>query len=145
MNTQFKHIHIGGDHAGFEYKQRVCEWLKSEGIPFTDHGPDSAESTDYPPFAHAVANGVDDSRHIGGIVICGSGNGVCMTANKHAHVRAALCWEEELAKLARLHNNANVLCIPARFVSIDAALKMAALFLTTPFEGGRHQRRVDAI
>jgi ribose 5-phosphate isomerase B len=136
---------IGGDHAGFEYKEALKAILAEAGWAIEDKGPYSAESTDYPDYAHPLANMVVDGTAAVGILICGSGNGVCMTANKHQGIRAALCWNEELAMLARQHNNANVLCIPSRFVSLDVAKQMVTTFLTTPFEGGRHQKRVDKI
>lgn len=136
---------IGGDHAGFEYKAQLIETLKAAGWQVEDKGTYSAESTDYPDYAHPVASMVEEGKAAVGILICGSGNGVCMTANKHKGIRAALCWNEELAELARLHNNANILCIPARFVSIETARQMMDTFLGTAFEGGRHERRVNKI
>jgi ribose 5-phosphate isomerase B len=138
-------IAIGCDHAGFEYKELVKEKLAAEGWQIADKGTHSLESTDYPDYAHPVATMVESKQAATGILICGSGNGVCMTANKHKGIRAALCWNEELASLARLHNNANVLCIPARFVSEETAMKMVDVFLTTAFEAGRHERRVEKI
>lgn len=134
---------IGCDHAGFEYKEAIKTWLAANGWKVEDKGTYSADSTDYPDYAHPVASMVADGSAATGILICGSGNGVCMTANKHAGVRAALCWNEELASLARQHNNANIICIPARFVSLELAQNMADTFLSTPFEGGRHERRVE--
>lgn len=136
---------IGGDHAGFEYKEAIKLALAEAGWLVEDKGTYSTDSTDYPDYAHPLANMVAEGNAAVGILICGSGNGVCMTANKHQGIRAALCWNEELAVLARQHNNANVLCIPSRFVSLDEAKKMVTAFLTTPFEGGRHQKRVDKI
>ena len=138
-------IAIGGDHAGFEYKQKLIFFLEGKGIQVTDLGPFSQESCDYPDFAHAVARHVVSHAGAVGILICGSGVGVCVTANKHANIRAALCWNKEVAILARQHNDANIICLPARFVSYDLAQEMIELFLATPFEGGRHQRRVDKI
>lgn len=138
-------IVIGGDHAGFEYKGHVIKALQDAGLTVEDKGTFSADSTDYPDYAHPVAEMVETGNAAAGILICGSGNGVCMTANKHQGIRAALCWNEELASLARLHNNANILCIPARFVSEETALKMVDVFLNTAFEGGRHQNRVSKI
>lgn len=135
-------IAIGADHAGFEYKERLKEHLRAQHRMPDDKGTHSADSVDYPDFAHPVAAMVERGEAAFGILVCGSGNGVCMTANKHAGIRAALCWNVELAKLARQHNNANVLCIPARFVSYDEAQAMADAFLSTAFEGGRHERRV---
>lgn len=136
---------IGGDHAGYQYKKMIVSELKSEGIEVIDYGSFSEESVDYPDFVKPVAKDLIDGRADLGIVICGSGNGVAMTANKFADIRAALCWNVELAKLARQHNNANVLAIPSRFVSEELALKMVSAFLKTDFEGGRHTRRVEKI
>lgn len=136
---------IGSDHAGFEYKEMLRKVLDSMGWKVDDKGTHSTDSTDYPDYAHPVANMVEIGNAAAGILICGSGNGVCMAANKHHGIRAALCWNEELAALARQHNNANVLCIPARFVSPELAEKMMRVFLETPFEGGRHERRVEKI
>jgi len=138
-------VAIGADHAGFEYKKEVKKLLESAGMTVDDKGTYSADSVDYPDFAHPVATGVADNKAAFGILICGSGNGVCITANKHAEIRAALCWNEELASLARQHNNANVLCIPARFVSMGLAKAMVRTFMNTSFEGGRHERRVEKI
>lgn len=138
-------IVIGGDHAGFEYKGHIIKALRDAALTVEDKGPYSADSTDYPDYAHPVADMVETGNAAAGILICGSGNGVCMTANKHKGIRAALCWNEELASLARLHNNANILCIPARFVSEELALKMVDTFLNTAFEGGRHEKRVNKI
>jgi len=138
-------IAIGGDHAGFDYKQELQEYLRSLGHEVIDFGPFSNQSVDYPDHAHPLANAVGTGEVEFGILICGSGNGVCIAANKHRNVRAALCWLPELAALSRQHNNANVLCIPARFVSLDSAREMLNLFLTTEFEGGRHAARVAKI
>ncbi|HAI76435.1 MAG TPA: ribose 5-phosphate isomerase B [Microscillaceae bacterium] len=139
------HIAIGGDHAGFEYKTALVAHLQQTGHQVKDFGPFSADSVDYPDFAHPVAEAVASNACEIGILICGSGNGVAITANKHKQVRAALCWLPELAALAKQHNNANILCLPARFVSLEAALEMVNLFLTTAFEGGRHEKRVEKI
>ncbi len=136
---------IGSDHAGFEYKAHVIDTLKAAGWQVADKGTYSLDSVDYPDFAHPVATMVEEGKAGVGILICGSGNGVCMTANKHHGIRAALCWNEELASLSRQHNNANVLCIPARFVPLAIAEKMVDVFLSTPFEGGRHEKRVEKI
>jgi len=140
-----KKIGIGGDHAGFEYKEKLVQSLKSQGYEVKDFGPHSEESVDYPDYVHPIANGLESGEFDFGVAVCGSGNGVCMTANKHANVRAALVWNNDLAELGRLHNDANVVCIPARFVDYDLAEQMVSTFLKTDFEGGRHQRRVDKI
>jgi ribose 5-phosphate isomerase B len=140
-----KKIGIGGDHAGFEYKAKIVEVLQKQGYDVKDFGPHTEESVDYADFIHPVADGVESGEFDFGVAICGSGNGVCMTANKHAGVRAALVWNDELAVLGRSHNDANVVCIPARFVDYELAEKMVSTFLNTDFEGGRHQRRVDKI
>lgn len=135
---------LGSDHAGFALKQRIIQHLEALAQEVHDFGPFAADSVDYPDFAHPVANAVIQEAALG-ILICGSGNGVCMSANKHAGIRAALCWNVELASLARQHNNANVLCLPARFVDEKTALAMVDAFLATPFEGGRHSNRVQKI
>lgn len=140
-----KPIAIGGDHAGFEYKERLISFLEGKGLAYKDLGTYSKDSVDYPDFAHPVANAVESGEAAFGILICGSANGVAITANKHQGIRAAICWGEELAQLARSHNNANVLCIPARFVRESDAEKMVAVFLSTVFEGGRHATRVNKI
>lgn len=136
---------LGCDHAGFAYKAAVLNLLQERGINVNDYGTNGTESVDYPDFVHPVAKDVQQQRVALGIVMCGSGNGVAMTANKYAGIRAALCWQKDLAELARQHNNANVLAVPVRFVSEAVALAMVAAFLDTEFEGGRHQRRVDKI
>lgn len=138
-------IAIGSDHAGFSLKQEVKSRLADQGHVVTDFGTHSADSVDYPDFAHPVAEAVEKNKAEKGILICGSGNGVCITANKHAGIRAALCWNEELAALARQHNDANVLCIPSRFITTETAYAMVKTFITTGFEGGRHQKRVEKI
>lgn len=138
-------IAIGGDHAGFEYKSKLKKFLAKHGHSVTDFGTNSTDSVDYPDYIHPLAKAMKGDEFDLGIVICGSGNGVAMTANKYEHVRAALCWKRELAQLARQHNDANVLAIPARFVSYNMAKNMVSDFLNTKFEGGRHQRRVDKI
>lgn len=138
-------IAIGSDHAGFKYKAQIIDILTADGWKVIDKGTYSEESTDYPEYAHHVATMVESNEATAGILICGSGNGVCMTANKHQGIRASLCWNEELASLARQHNNANVLCMPERFVTFETALAMVNAFLTVPFEGGRHERRVAKI
>lgn len=136
---------IGCDHAGFEYKEALKAMLIQAGWTVEDKGTYSADSTDYADYAHPVAEMVATGTAAVGVLICGSANGVCMTANKHKGIRAALCWEDEIAALARQHNDANVICIPARFISIELAEKMTDTFLSTAFEGGRHQRRVEKI
>ncbi len=138
-------IAFGGDHAGYQYKELLKKQVEELGHEIKDFGPFSEASVDYPDFVHPLSAAVENQEADLGILICGSGNGVAMAANKHAGIRAALCWNKELAELARTHNNANVLCLPARFVSEDQALIMVLAFLTTSFEGGRHQTRVDKI
>ena len=138
-------ISIGNDHAGFELKFLIIDKLSMLGYKIRDHGCDGPSSVDYPDHGHKVALDILQEKADYGIVICGSGNGINMTANKHQGVRAALCWTKELAQLAREHNDANVLSIPARFTSLPQAVEMVKIFLDTPFEGGRHQRRVDKI
>ena len=138
-------ISIGNDHAGPEYKKAIVEMLKVKGHEVTNYGTDSVDSVDYPDFAHAVANDISEAKADFGIIICGSGNGIAMAANKHTKVRAALCWMKEIATLARQHNNANIISIPARYTSIPQAVEMVDTFLNTEFEGGRHQNRVDKI
>jgi ribose 5-phosphate isomerase B len=139
------HIAIGGDHAGYEYKETVKQYLTSRGVEAEDFGTHSLDSCDYPDFIHPMVESVEAGKHPLGIAICGSGNGVCMTANKHPGIRAAMAWEKDLAALARQHNDANVLCIPARFITAELACELVGIFLDTEFEGGRHQRRVDKI
>lgn len=138
-------IPIGADHAGFELKEFIKKELTKKGMVFNDHGCYSEDSIDYPDFGHPVANEVEGNPGVLGILICGSGNGINMTANKHQGIRSALCWTPELAKLAREHNNANIIALPARFVTKENALEMVEMFLSTPFEGGRHERRVNKI
>ncbi|MEN9511234.1 MAG: putative ribose-5-phosphate isomerase [Bacteroidota bacterium] len=138
-------IAVGADHAGFVLKNELLAFLLDLGHEPQDFGPDSADSVDYPDYAHAVAQSVSTGENQLGILICGSGNGVCMAANKHAGIRAALCWKEEIAALARQHNDANVLCIPARYVTKPAARKIVQAWLEATFEGGRHDRRVAKI
>jgi ribose 5-phosphate isomerase B len=140
-----KKIAIGGDHAGFDYKRNLIKKLEQEGFEVKDYGPFSEASVDYPDYVHPLSSAVEKNESEFGIVICGSGNGVAITANKHQGIRAALCWNEELAALSRQHNNANVIAIPARFVSYELAETMALTFLKTDFEGGRHQNRVNKI
>ena len=138
-------IAIGNDHAGPDYKFAIVKLLESKGITIENHGTDSLSSVDYPDFANPVAKAVNENLVDFGILICGSANGVAMTANKYPNVRAGLCWTSEIVELIRLHNNANILCIPARFTSIPQALKMVETFLNTDFEGGRHQKRIAKI
>jgi len=138
-------IAIGCDHAGYEYKEAIIKALEEKGIVCLDKGTDSEDSVDYPDFVHPVADSIEAQLADLGIIICGSGNGAAMTANKHQGIRAPLCWNNELASLARLHNNANVLSIPARFISLEEAISMVEIFLETEFEGGRHGRRVGKI
>ena len=138
-------IAIGNDHAGTEYKYALLEALQKQGYKVVNHGTDSAESVDYPDFVHPVAQSVDQKVSDLGILICGTGNGVSMTANKYQNVRAALCWNKEIAELARQHNNANIVCIPARFVSLHECLEIVNTFVATSFEGGRHKIRVEKI
>ncbi|MBS1772593.1 MAG: ribose 5-phosphate isomerase B [Bacteroidetes bacterium] len=148
MQTTFNKalpIAIGADHAGFEYKEALKKVLAENGWQVEDKGTYSADSTDYPDYAHPTAAMVESGEAAAGVLICGSANGVCMTANKHQGVRAALCWNEEVAVLARQHNNANMICLPARFVPLKTAADMMLTFLSTAFEGGRHERRVEKI
>ena len=138
-------IAIACDHAGFEYKEKLVEYLRSKGIEVKDFGTNSPESMDYPDTVHPLAVAVENGEFEKGIVLCGSGNGVSITANKHQGIRCALCWNVEIAWLARLHNDANVCAIPARFIAYEEAEEIVARFLSTEFEGGRHQRRVEKI
>jgi ribose 5-phosphate isomerase B len=139
-------IAICSDHAGYELKIKVIEYLQSKKImELKDFGAYSADSSDYPDYAHPMASAVEQRIFDFGISICGSGNGISMTVNKHAGIRAALCWTTEITRLARLHNNANVLSLPARFVSVEEAFAMVDVFFSTYFEGGRHQKRIDKI
>jgi len=140
-----KTIALGSDHAGFELKNDLIVYLVEKGYELADMGPDSADSVDYPDYAHKVATAVTVGNACCGILICGSGNGVCITANKHTGVRAALCWEPEISALAKQHNNANVICLPARFISQEKAFAIVDAYLNMEFEGGRHAARVDKI
>lgn len=140
-----KKIAIGGDHAGFEYKGKLIQKLSSLGFEVKDFGPFSDASVDYPDYVHPLCSAIEQGEFELGIVICGSGNGVAITANKHQGIRAALCWNEDLAALARQHNDANVIALPARFISYEHAERLSEIFLTTDFEGGRHQNRVNKI
>jgi len=138
-------ISIGNDHAGPEYKEAIMKILKNQGHELKNYGTDTTSSVDYPDFIHPVAEDVSQGKAQLGIIICGSGNGAAMTANKHQKVRAALCWNKELVFLARQHNDANILSLPARFLSIPQAIAMVETFVNTEFEGGRHQVRIDKI
>jgi len=138
-------ISIGNDHAGTVYKFKILEFLKNKKINVTNHGTDSDTSVDYPDFVHPVAKDIINNISKYGILICGSANGVAMTANKYSDIRAGICWNNEIVSLIRLHNNANILCIPARFTNIEDVLEMVNTFLTTEFEGGRHQNRINKI
>ena len=140
-----KTIGLCSDHAGFELKEQVKAWLESKGLSYQDFGTHSTDSCDYPDYAHPMAQAVEAGDVYPGIAICGTGNGIGMTLNKHQGIRAALCWNAEIAQLARAHNDANVLVIPGRFISWDAAEKILEAFFATEFEGGRHQRRIDKI
>ena len=137
-------IIIGSDHAGFSMKEELKTWLSTQGHTCDDKGCHSTESVDYPDYAHLVAEAVESEDTLG-ILLCGSANGVCITANKHAGIRAALCWTKEISSLARQHNDANIVCIPARFISLEEAKEIVTTFISTDFEGGRHQNRVNKI
>ena len=144
MNIPAK-IVIGSDHAGFEYKEAIKQYLTKNNVEIIDVGTHSLESCDYPDYAHAAAREIENGNAAFGVLICGSANGVAITANRHQKIRAAICWENEIASLARKHNDANIICLPARFITIDEAEEMTRTFFTTDFEGGRHQRRLDKI
>ncbi len=145
MENKPLNIAIGADHAGFELKEKIKGYLSSLGHTCTDYGTFSPERADYPDYIHPLASAVSSGDHDYGIVMCGSGNGVSMTANKNPGIRAGLSWKPELARLARAHNDANILALPARFIDEDDALEAVRVFLETPFEGGRHQKRVEKI
>jgi len=138
-------ISIGNDHAGTKYKLELLSYLTENGHTIINHGTDDENSMDYPDTIHPVADDVSNQKADIGIIICGSGNGANMTANKHKNIRSALCWNSQIASLARQHNNANILSLPARFISLDEAKEIVNLFLSTSFEGGRHQRRIEKI
>lgn len=145
MFDKSKTLALGCDQGGYELKEFIKIKLAESGYSVRDFGAYSPDSVDYPDFAHPVASAVNDGQFPMALLICGSGNGVCMTANKYAGIRAALCWNSELARLARSHNNANILCLPGRFITREEALSAVNIFLTTEFEGGRHQARIDKI
>jgi ribose 5-phosphate isomerase B len=138
-------IAVGCDHAGFEYKESIKKLLENEGYAVTDYGTYSKDSVDYPDFVHPVAVSIEKKENDFGILVCGSANGVAITANKHQQIRAAIAWENSVASLARQHNDANILCLPSRFISREEAEKFTMTFLTAPFEGGRHAKRVSKI
>jgi ribose 5-phosphate isomerase B len=138
-------IAIGCDHAGFEYKTKLVQWLNQKGLQVHDFGTYSAEAVDYPDYVHPLAASVEKGETSFGILLCGSANGVCITANKHQGIRAGLSFATDVARLIRQHNNANIICIPARFVSLSQAQDMIDIFMATAFEGGRHQTRVNKI
>jgi ribose 5-phosphate isomerase B len=144
-DQQLMKIGLASDHAGFELKEHIRIYLDTRDIPYIDYGAYSPESVSYASFGHKLAEAIEDEEVQMGIAVCGSGNGINMTLNKHRHIRSALCWNEEIVRLARRHNDANVLALPGRFLAPDMVEKMADIFLNTPFEGGRHQERVDAI
>jgi ribose 5-phosphate isomerase B len=148
MNSPFdlsKPVAIGSDHAGYDYKEELISFLEGREIKFADLGTHTKDSVDYPDFAHPVAKAVENGEAAFGILLCGTANGVAITANKHQGIRAAICWGEEIAKLVREHNDANIICIPSRFVREGDAEKMVQVFMTTSFEGGRHKNRVEKI
>ena len=140
-----KPIAIGSDHAGFEIKEDLISFIEGEGLSYKDFGTYNKDSVDYPDFAHPVASAVESGNYAFGILLCGTANGVAITANKHPNIRAAICWGEEIAQLVRKHNDANIICIPGRFIREGDADKMVNIFMTTAFEGGRHLRRVEKI
>ena len=138
-------IALGGDHAGFEYKQKIIQYLKKKNFDIIDYGPSNNQSCDYPEFSHLVAVAVKEKKVDFGILVCGSANGVAMAANKHNNVRAAICWDDKIASLAKTHNNANIICFPARFVSFNSVILMLNKYLENDFKGGRHLKRVRKI
>ena len=138
-------IALGGDHAGFEYKQKIIQYLKKKNFDIIDYGPSNNQSCDYPEFSHLVAAAVKEKKVDFGILVCGSANGVAMAANKHNNVRAAICWDDKIASLAKTHNNANIICFPARFVSFNSVILMLNKYLENDFKGGRHLKRVRKI
>jgi len=138
-------IAIGNDHAGYEIKMHVLDWLREQGYEIKNYGTDSPDSVDYPDFAHPVAAAVEKGEFDQGVLICGSGQGVSMTANKHKGIRAVICWIPEIAELARSHNNANILCLPGRFMDKQTTIKILENYFSTDFEGGRHQTRINKV
>ncbi|MCB0473916.1 MAG: ribose 5-phosphate isomerase B [Flavobacteriales bacterium] len=138
-------IAVGSDHAGFDLKVEILEFLRQKGVEVVDFGPSSAERCDYPDFAHPVANAVESGKVDFGLLMCGSGNGINMAANKHQGIRSALCWEEEIAALARQHNDANICALPARYLSVEKSKAIVQSFISEKFEGGRHQQRINKI
>ncbi len=138
-------VAICSDHAGYELKEYICDWLTEKNIPFVNFGTYSPDSCDYSDFAHPLAEAIEEGECQCGIAVCGSGEGVCMTVNKHQKIRGALCWLVEIAKLCRQHNDANVCCLPARFIDKETALQIVQTFFDTEFEGGRHQKRIEKI
>ena len=138
-------IAIGNDHAGFKIKMVLKEWMLDQGYELTDFGTDSEEPVDYPDIAHPLARSVEKAEFDLGVLICGAGEGASITANKHQGIRATLCWRPEIASLARSHNDANILCLPGRFIEGDVAIEVLKVFLDTPFDGGRHKRRIDKV
>ena len=138
-------ISIGNDHAGVKFKEAIIQHLEKKGNVLKNHGTNDENSVDYPDFIHPVAKDIEENRASFGVIICGSGNGAAMTANKHQKIRTGLCWNKETTQLTRQHNDANILSLPARFISLDLALEMVDIFIETPFEGGRHQNRVNKI
>jgi len=143
MSSDDNPVAICSDHAGYELKEFILDWLTAKKIEFTNFGTYTPDSCDYADFVHPLAEAIEDGESTLGIAICGSGQGACMTANKHQDIRGALCWTPEIAKLARQHNDANVLCLPARFVTKEDVIAIVEVFFNTPFEGGRHQTRID--
>ena len=138
-------ISIGNDHAGVEHKKKIIEYISGKNYEVKNYGTNTPESVDYPDFIHPVAKDINENKSSKGIIICGSGNGAAMTANKYRNVRAAVCWEKELSKLARLHGDANIISLPASYISIKKSLEIIKIFLKTDFEGGRHQKRIEKI
>ena len=138
-------IAIGNDHAGYEMKRVLIDWLEEQGYEVKNYGNDSPEPADYPDFMHPVSASVEKGEFDFGVLICGSGQGASITANKHQGIRATLCWMPEIAELARSHNDANIICLPGRFLEKETAIKILRAFLNTPFDGGRHQRRIDKV